>query len=50
MLPFQDMSPSKDKEYLCDGLTEELIASLTDLPDLRVASRTSVSQYRGRAY
>ncbi len=48
VLPFQDMSPSKDKEYLCDGLTEELIASLTDLPDLRVASRTSVSQYRGR--
>ncbi len=49
VLPFQDMSPSKDKEYLCDGLTEELIASLTGLADLRVASRTSVSQYRGRA-
>jgi len=48
VLPFQDMSPSKDKEYLCDGLTEELITSLTALTDLRVASRTSVSQYRDR--
>jgi serine/threonine protein kinase/TolB-like protein/Flp pilus assembly protein TadD len=48
VLPFQDLSPAKDKEYLCDGLTGELITSLTGLADLRVASRTSVSQYRGR--
>src|SRR4029453_15473970 len=46
VLPFVDMSPSKDKEYLCEGLTEELITSLSGLPGLRVASRTSVSQYR----
>ena len=48
VLPFVDMSPSKDKEYLCEGLTEELITSLSGLPGLRVASRTSVSQYRAR--
>lgn len=48
VLPFIDMSPSKDKQYLADGLTEELITSLTGLAVLRVASRTSVSQYTAR--
>ena len=29
VLPFQDMSPQKDQEYFCDGITEELINALT---------------------
>ena len=47
VLPFLDLSPSKDKEYLCSGLAEELITSLNDLPGLRIASRTSTFQYKG---
>jgi adenylate cyclase len=41
VLPFVDMSPGKDQEYFSDGLTEELLNVLAQLPGLRVASRTS---------
>jgi adenylate cyclase len=41
VLPFADMSPGKDQEYFSDGLTEELLNVLAQLPGLRVASRTS---------
>jgi serine/threonine-protein kinase len=47
VLPYLDLSPSKDKEYLCSGLAEELTTSLSDLPGLRIASRTSAFQYKG---
>ena len=47
VLPLLDLSPSKDKEYLCNGLAEELITSLSDVPGLRIASRTSAFQYKG---
>jgi TolB-like protein/Flp pilus assembly protein TadD len=47
VLPFLDLTASKDKEYLCDGLTEELITNLAGLPGLQIASRTSVFQYKG---
>lgn len=48
VLPFADMSPAKDRDYFCDGLTEELIHALAGLEGLRVASRTSTFQYKGR--
>jgi eukaryotic-like serine/threonine-protein kinase len=41
VLPFHNMSGSADDEYLCDGLTEEIINVLTRIPDLRVIARTS---------
>jgi adenylate cyclase len=41
VLPFADMSPGKDQEYFSDGLTEELLNVLAQLPGLRVCSRTS---------
>lgn len=47
VLPFVDLTPSKDKESLCDGLTEELITSLANLPGVQIASRTSAFQYKG---
>ncbi len=48
VLPFVDMTPSKDQQSLCDGLTEELIDALAGMEGLRVAARTSVFQYKGK--
>ncbi len=50
VLPFIDMSPQKDQEYFCDGITEELINALTNLEGLQVASRTSAFQFKGKGY
>ena len=46
VLPFADMSPDRDQDYLCEGLAEELINALTHIDGLRVASRTSSFQFR----
>jgi adenylate cyclase len=47
VLPFADMSPERDQDYLCEGLAEELIDALTHVEGLRVAARTSSFQFRG---
>jgi serine/threonine-protein kinase len=47
VLPFVDMSPGRDQEYFSDGLTEELITSLSQVEGLRVAARTSSFQFKG---
>ncbi len=41
VLPFLDMSAGRDQDYLCEGIAEELINTLTPLPGLRVAARSS---------
>jgi TolB-like protein/tetratricopeptide (TPR) repeat protein len=46
VLPFADMSPGHDQDYLCEGLAEELINALTQVEGLRVVSRTAAFQYR----
>ncbi len=46
VLPFADMSPARDQDYLCEGLAEELINVLTRIDGLRVASRTASFQFR----
>jgi TolB-like protein/tetratricopeptide (TPR) repeat protein len=48
VLPFADMSPGRDQDYLCEGLAEELINALTLIDGLRVASRTASFQFRRR--
>jgi eukaryotic-like serine/threonine-protein kinase len=48
VLPFSDMSPDRDQECFCDGIAEELIAALTQIPGLRVAARTSAFQFKGQ--
>lgn len=47
VLPFADMSPERDQDYLCEGLAEELIDALTHIEGLRVAARASSFQFRG---
>ncbi len=48
VLPFENLSPHPDDDYLGDGITEEILAALARLEGLRVASRTSAFQYKGR--
>jgi len=50
VLPFTDLSPKKDQEYFCDGMTEELINALIKIKRLQVASRTSAFQFKGKGY
>lgn len=47
VLPFADMSPNRDQDFLCEGLAEELIDALTHVDGLRVAARASSFQFRG---
>ncbi len=47
VLPFVDMSPAKDQEYLGDGIAEELINALVRVRDLRVVARTSAFAFKG---
>jgi len=48
VLPFVDLSPQKDQEYFSDGLTDELITTLSQVPGLRVPARTSSFQFKGQ--
>jgi len=48
VLPFANMSDDSDQEHFCDGLTEELLNVLADLPNLRVASRTSCFAFKDK--
>lgn len=48
VLPFADMSPDRDQEYLGDGISEELISRLAKVPGFRVVSRTSAFAFKGR--
>ncbi|WP_460813367.1 TPR end-of-group domain-containing protein [Luteimonas pelagia] len=47
ILPFADLSDTRDQDYFCDGLAEEIINALTRVRGLRVASRTSSFRFRG---
>ena len=41
VLAFQDLSPEGDQEYFAEGISEELLNVLAQIPDLKVAGRTS---------
>ena len=47
VLPFVDMTPSGDMEYLGDGIADEIINSLTAIKELKVIGRTSSFQFKG---
>ena len=48
VLPFTDMSEKKDQEYFADGMAEEIIDLLVKVPGLKVISRTSSFQFKGK--
>src|SRR4029453_4559129 len=48
VLPFTNMSGTPDDEYFSDGITEEIINALAQLPGLRVAARTSAFSFKGK--
>jgi serine/threonine protein kinase/Tfp pilus assembly protein PilF len=48
VLPFSDLSPGRDQEYFCDGLSEEIINALAHVRDMRVAARMSSFFFKGQ--
>ncbi len=48
VLPFADLSPEKNQEYFCDGMTEEIIDALSKIGGIRVVARTSSFAFKGK--
>jgi len=48
VLPFENLNQDADSDYLADGITESIINSLTQLPNLKVIARSSVFAYKGK--
>jgi len=49
LLPFTNMSGDREQEYFSDGITDDLITSLSRLPGLLVIARNSTFTYKGKA-
>jgi TolB-like protein/Flp pilus assembly protein TadD len=49
VLPFQNLSDEKENAHFADGIQDDILTSLSKIGDLKVISRTSVMQYRGKA-
>jgi serine/threonine-protein kinase len=47
VLPFVNMSPEPEQDYFCDGISEEIVNSLTRVSGLNVIARTSAFQFKG---
>ena len=48
VLAFADLSPGHDQEYFSDGMAEEILNALAQVPDLKVAGRTSSFYFKGK--
>jgi TolB-like protein len=48
VLPFINDSPDEENAYFINGIMEEILLNLQTIKDLRVISRNSVEQYRGK--
>jgi TolB-like protein len=48
VLPFVNMSGDADNEYFSDGISEEILNSLAQMPDVKVAARTSSFSFKGK--
>src|SRR5881227_1934353 len=49
VLPFLDLSETKDQEYFCDGMSEEILEALAKVEGLRVVARTSSFSFKGKS-
>jgi serine/threonine-protein kinase len=48
VMPFVNETGDPQAEYLSDGMTDTLISSLSELPNIRIKARTSVFRYKGK--
>ena len=48
VLPFTDLSETKDQGYFCEGISEEILHTLAGVDGLRVVSRTSSFSFKGK--
>jgi TolB-like protein/Flp pilus assembly protein TadD len=48
VLPFENFSDDKENAYFADGIQDDILTNLSKIGDLKVISRTSVMQYRGK--
>ena len=48
VLPFVNVASDPQLDYLCDGITESIIHTLSHLPKLRIMARSTVFRYKGR--
>ncbi|MEK0326373.1 MAG: hypothetical protein QQN63_11785, partial [Nitrosopumilus sp.] len=48
VLPFVNMSSDPEQEFFCEGISEEIINTIVQLPDLRVVGRTSSFCFKGK--
>ncbi len=49
VLPFDNLSDDKENAYFADGIQDDILTNLSKIGDLKVISRTSVMQYKGKA-
>ena len=48
VLPFANMSSDPEQDFFCEGISEEIINTIVQLPDLKVAGRTSCFSFKGK--
>src|SRR5213596_3451396 len=48
VLPFENLSDEKEHEFFADGVQDDILTKLGKIAELKVISRTSVMQYRGK--
>jgi len=48
VLPFENLSDDKEHAYFADGVQDDILIKLAKIADLKVISRTSLMQYRGK--
>ena len=48
ILPFVNMSTDPEQEFFCDGISEEIINTIVQFPDIKVSARTSSFSFKGK--